>query len=363
MTKELLVQTKSADYPIYIGPQLLQHLDLYLKNLPGFIDAHQVFLISNELVYPLYGQQVEKHINRLGKRVFKFILPDGEEYKNWSMAEELLSFALEQNLSRETQLIALGGGVVGDLAGFVASVYMRGIPFIQIPTTLLAQVDSSVGGKVAVNHSLGKNMIGSFYQPKMVLADLNTLDSLPKREWLSGLAEVIKYGIIWDKAFFEFLHDNRLLILQGEKTILSQVIYRCCQIKAEVVSVDEKEQGLRAILNFGHTIGHAIERATEYRVYRHGEAVAIGMAVATKLAQLMDLLPSTEGDRIISLLQSWGFLLELPKIPLQRIMTGLRYDKKAQGQTNVFILPTTIGKVNMVKTDNYEMIELAMALL
>lgn len=359
---KLQVRTASANYPIYIGTGLLDDMGAYLRDLPDFSVCPDVFLISNDTVFPLYGEKVEKQLSSLGKRVFKFILPDGEKYKTWAMTEQVLTYALSKNLSRKTLLLALGGGVVGDLAGFAAAVYLRGIPFVQIPTTLLAQVDSSVGGKVAVNHVLGKNMIGSFYHPKMVLTDINTLNTLPEREWLAGLAEVIKYGIIWDGQFFQFLQEHKEPILARDQACVTKVISRCCEIKAEIVNIDEKEQGLRAVLNFGHTVGHAIERATNYKVYRHGEAVAIGMAVAVRLAVLMDVLLPQDGEMLIDALESWGFSIKMPSIPVQQVIEGLSYDKKTVGDNIIFILPRKIGKVDMVNLCDRELIEQAIAL-
>lgn len=357
------VKTASANYPIYIGSGLLDEIEVYLQNLPEAVNCADIFLISNETVFPLYGEKIEKQLCCAGKRVCKYILPDGEEYKTWDMAEQVLSYALRKNLSRKTLLLALGGGVVGDLAGFVAAVYLRGIPFVQIPTTLLAQVDSSVGGKVAVNHILGKNMIGSFYHPQMVITDINTLQTLPKREWLAGLAEVVKYGIIWDRKFFQFLKDNRQSILAREQTSVTAVISRCCEIKAEIVNIDEKEKGLRSILNFGHTVGHALERATQYKVYRHGEAVAIGMAAAIKLAVLKEFLLPQEADMIIADLEFWGFSVTMPSVPVEKIIEGLSYDKKAVGDHIAFILPRTIGQVVIENVRDRKIIKKAVDLL
>lgn len=305
-------------------------------------------LVSNETVFPIYGEQVLQELHKTGRNIHSYVIPDGEQHKTWDMANQVLTFALSKRLPRQTVLLALGGGVVGDLAGFVAAIYLRGIPFIQIPTTLLAQVDSSVGGKVAVNHELGKNMIGDFYHPEAVFMDINTLGTLPQREWLAGLAEVIKYGIIWDQEFFWFLENNRERILEKETNMLSKILERCCAIKAEVVAIDENEQGLRAILNFGHTVGHAIERATEYERYRHGEAVAIGMAAAVQLSVVLGKLAKEEARQIIASLENWGLPTKLPDISVEDIIEGIGYDKKTRGSNITFILPTGIGEVQVV---------------
>ena len=248
---ELKITTATSSYPIYIGADLLPRIDHYLSQIAATNGIKDLLLISNETVYPLYGELVERKLVQSGKNVARFLMPDGEQYKTWDMAEQILSFALQQRLSRQTVVAALGGGVVGDLAGFVAAVYLRGVPLVQIPTTLLAQVDSSIGGKVAVNHPLGKNMIGAFYHPRLVLADSSTLATLPRRELTAGLAEVIKYGIIGDEQLFNFLEVNTGHMLACDPHYLETAIHRCCEIKAEVVADDERDQGLRAILNFG----------------------------------------------------------------------------------------------------------------
>jgi len=358
---ELVVKTTNSTYPIQIGDDLLFNLDQQIATIPHSDKWTDFLLLSNETVFPLYGETVVQALQKTGKTVHYYLIPDGEQYKTWDMANQVLSFALEKRLSRKTALVALGGGVVGDLAGFVASIYLRGIPFIQIPTTLLAQVDSSVGGKVAVNHELGKNMIGSFYQPEAVFMDVSTLKTLPERELLAGLAEVIKYGIIWDQEFFNFLNQHRTPILAGDLTILGKVLERCCAIKAEVVGIDEREQGLRAILNYGHTVGHALERATKYQRYRHGEAVAIGMVAAALLAEDLQFLATEQTNTIIESLQAWGLPIKLPPIPFEQILEGIAYDKKTRGSNITFILPTEIGKVRIISGITPEAIKTALA--
>ncbi|MGI6225772.1 MAG: 3-dehydroquinate synthase, partial [Peptococcales bacterium] len=247
-------------------------------------------------------------------------------------------------------VVALGGGVIGDLAGFVASIYQRGIDLIHLPTTLLAQVDSSIGGKVAVNHPLGKNMIGSFYQPLGVWADLSCLKTLPEREWQAGLAEVIKYGVIWDEGFFDFLAENALLLKRRDIDCAREVIFRSCQIKAAIVEQDEQEQGLRTLLNFGHTFGHALEKVTKYQVYRHGEAVAIGMSMASKLAVYLNLCEETVIEKLLFILGRIGLPVSMPEfVALEDILTSLNLDKKIRKKELVFVLPRSIGKVEIVK--------------
>lgn len=359
--KTLQVQTTNSSYPIHIAAGLLGQLGQMLLALPAYQKCQDVLLVSNKTVFPLYGENVESQITNTGKTLHRFLLPDGEQFKSWDMAEQVLSFALSKRLSRRTVLVTLGGGVVGDLSGFVAATYLRGIPFVQIPTTLLAQVDSSVGGKVAVNHRLGKNMIGAFYQPEAVLIDPNTLKTLPKREWLSGLAEVIKYGIIRDQDFYTYLMERREEILSHNTEELIKLIAGCCEIKAEVVSEDEKEQGVRAILNFGHTVGHALELATNYQVYRHGEAVAIGMAAGIHLAHVQGLLTKPIKARLLADLVAWGFSIKLPPISHDEIIAGVGHDKKTIGSNITFILPSKIGQVEIVDQIEPAQIRLALA--
>ncbi|MFA4920174.1 MAG: 3-dehydroquinate synthase, partial [Thermodesulfovibrionales bacterium] len=255
------VKLGERSYDICLGSNMLKGIGSRLKS---FGISPKAAIVSNPKVYRLYGKKVLNSIRAAGFDVISVIIPDGEKYKDISTVQKIYGELLKHRLDRKSALIALGGGVIGDITGFVASTYMRGIDYIQIPTTLLAQVDSSVGGKTGVNHKLGKNMIGTFYQPKLVWIDIDTLKTLPKRELVAGLAEVVKYGVIWDTKFFKLLEDNRDKILSLDKKVLGHILKRSCTIKAGVVSKDEKESGLRAILNYGHTIGHAIETVTEY---------------------------------------------------------------------------------------------------
>jgi 3-dehydroquinate synthase len=284
--------------------------------------------------------------------VMSIIIPDGEQYKNLDWANAIYTALLTNGFDRRSLIVALGGGVIGDLAGFAAATYMRGIPFVQVPTTLLAMVDSSVGGKTGVNHPMGKNMIGAFHQPRKVLMDLDVLRTLPKAEFLSGMAEVIKYGVIWDSAFFDYLDSNRDRVLGLDADALTHIVRRSCEIKAEVVGRDEREGGLRAILNFGHTVGHAIEKAENYTM-RHGEAVAIGMVYASRLAHLTGLCDASVPERVEKLIASYGLptsLRTLSRKPtVQELMDTMQIDKKAEGGKVKFVLPKRIGEVAVTK--------------
>jgi 3-dehydroquinate synthase len=258
----------------------------------------------------------------------------------------LYDYALENGLERQSAVVALGGGVIGDLAGFFAATYMRGVPFIQVPTTLLAQVDSSVGGKVGVNHPKGKNMIGCFYQPRLVFTDVATLRTLPRRELRAGLAEVIKYGVIWDEGFFCFLEKNLEGVFDLDQQVLTKIVRNSCAIKAEIVEKDEREAGLRAILNFGHTVGHAIEAITEYRVYRHGEAVALGMVVAATIAVRRGLLAPELKKRLVSFLERAGLPTGVPAFG-EELLEIMKKDKKVQRGRIRFVLPLALGQVEI----------------
>lgn len=340
------VELGERSYSILIGYGIIERCIFELRETCLEKD---IFLISDSNVFGLYGEKVIHLLGDNGFRVFQYILPAGEKAKSWDQAGKILTKMLEANLSRQACVLALGGGVVGDIAGFTAALYRRGIRFLQIPTTLLAQVDSSVGGKVAVNHTLGKNMIGTFYQPQTVWADLNTLDTLPLSEWKAGLAEVIKYGLIWDREFFEYLENNAEKVLQRSTEVIPAIIERCCQIKAEVVSRDERDEGLRNILNFGHTIGHALESATQYKTYRHGEAVAIGMIGAFRIAQDLGMADEAEAERLRRLLAKWGLPHTFSGSIFETAVNNLIHDKKVSHQQLVFILPQKLGKAAIKK--------------
>jgi len=312
----------------------------------------KIALVTNPTIKKIYGQRLVDSLKEAGFTVMSIDIPDGEQYKNLDWANSIYTALLINGFDRRSALIALGGGVVGDLTGFAAATFMRGVPFIQVPTTLLAMVDSSVGGKTGVNHPMGKNMIGAFYQPKKVLMDQNVLTSLPKEELLSGLAEVIKYGVIRDRPLFEYLDSNRERILSLDHNAVNHIIRRSCEIKADVVSSDEREGGLRAVLNFGHTIGHAIETAENYTL-RHGYAVAIGMVYASRLAQNTGLCDASVPDRVEGLIAAYGLptnLADLSRRPsAAELMNIIQIDKKAEGGKVKFVLPKTIGDVVITK--------------
>ena len=338
------VSLGDRSYDIEIGTRL----DQIGGQLQGLGLGQKIAIITNPTVKKLYGQRVVDSLKAASFLVLSIEIPDGEQYKTLDWANAIYSALLINSFDRKSALVALGGGVIGDLTGFAAATFMRGVPFVQVPTTLLAMVDSSVGGKTGVNHAMGKNMIGAFYQPKKVLMDLDVLKSLPQAEFLAGMAEVIKYGVIWDASFFEYLDRNREKILALHPDALSHIIQRSCEIKAEVVSKDEREGGLRAILNFGHTVGHAIETAEHYTM-RHGEAVAIGMVYASKLAHKTGLCDTSVPERVEKLIKSYGlptnFTALSRKPSVTELMDTMQIDKKAEGGKVKFVLPKKIGGV------------------
>lgn len=338
----LEVDLGKDSYSITMGYDILSHC---INDLARITPEKRVQIISDSQVYGLYGEKLETLLKEAGYSSLSHVIAPGEESKSWSQAGLILEEMLRKNLSRKTPVLALGGGIVGDLAGFVAAVYRRGVPFIQIPTTLLAQVDSSVGGKVAVNHPLGKNMLGSFYQPAAVWSELSVLGTLPPKEWSAGMAEVLKYALIRDKEFFIFLETNAAALEQKDPGLLPAMVERCCRIKAEVVGRDERDEGLRNILNFGHTIGHALEGATRFKSYRHGEAVAVGMMGALKMAELFGLIEYSLLERVKCLLAAWDLPTAFPSRLKDEVEAQLRFDKKFSAGENVFILIEALGQV------------------
>lgn len=355
---EIRVELGERSYRIVIGSGILGKIGEQARDF-GF--SKRTGVVSNPVVHGLYGKAVEDSLRDAGFDVITILVPDGEEYKSLTWASNIYGELLKHRLDRASALIALGGGVIGDITGFVASTYMRGIAFMQVPTTLLAQVDSSVGGKTGVNHPLGKNMIGTFYQPGLVWTDIDTLKTLPKREFLAGMAEIIKYGVIWDKELFAFLEKSRDSILNLEPSPLVHIIKRSCEIKAEVVSKDERETGLRAILNFGHTVGHAVETVTGYTAYLHGEAVAIGMNIEARLSALLDLFSGADIDRVKSLLSLYGLPCELPAgISKDSLLSAMKIDKKALAGEMRFVLPEKIGFVKLEKVSADKVSEVLM---
>lgn len=335
-------------YTIYIGKGIIDSLGELVGQV--FPAVSRIMVVTNPTVSGLYGRAVTRQLEQAGFEVLPAEIPDGEEYKSLASAEKLYDMAYSGELDRKTPVLALGGGVVGDLAGFVAATYLRGVPFIQVPTTLLAQVDSSVGGKVAVNHPRGKNIIGAFYQPSLVVADLTTLETLSDREIRAGMAEVIKYGVIEDEGFFQWLEDNLEKALKLDPEALEKIVTVSCRIKAAVVQEDETEQGRRAILNYGHTVGHAVEALTGYSLYRHGEAVAIGMAAAARMAEYSGLIGAPERKRIESLLLRAGLpVIVPPSLDRREMMESMKRDKKVVSSRLTFVLPEAVGKVKIVR--------------
>jgi 3-dehydroquinate synthase len=309
-----------------------------------------MLVVTNPVVAGLYGEAVKRSLAEAGFQVGEAQIPDGEEYKTLATVAGLYDAAFTGGLERGDAVLALGGGVVGDIAGFLAATYMRGVPFVQVPTTLLAQVDSSVGGKVGVNHPGGKNLIGAFYQPRFVLIDPDTLATLPSREVRAGLAEVIKYGVISDAGFFSWLEANIDRLLNLEPAALEHAIAASCRIKAAVVSADETETGLRAILNFGHTVGHALEAVTGYQRFVHGEAVAIGMVAAARLAVRLGYFEPPGAERITGLVLRAGLPAEVPAgVVPGALLEAMRRDKKVVANRLTFVLPEAIGRVRVVR--------------
>lgn len=317
----------------------------------GLPRAAAAMIVSNETVAPLYLARCREQLLAHYPRVDAVLLRDGEQYKDWDSLNQIFDALLKSASDRKTVLVALGGGVIGDMTGFAAAVYMRGVPFIQVPTTLLSQVDSSVGGKTAINHPLGKNMLGAFYQPVRVIADLDSLDTLPDRELSAGLAEVIKYGPIADADFLAWIETHMDALRARDKAALAYAVKRSCEIKAWVVGQDEREQGLRAILNFGHTFGHAIETGLGYGAWLHGEAVGCGMVLASDLSVRMGLMPEAFLDRMTRLIERAGLPTVAPDLGLERYLDLMRVDKKAEGGEIRFVLIEALGKAGMHAAD------------
>ncbi len=356
---EIRVDLGQRSYGIFIGSGILEGIG---EKLGPFGFSPKIALVSNPTVFGLYGERVLRALRAEGYEVSTVLIPDGEEYKDLLWTYYILGELLKTGLDRGSAVLALGGGVIGDIAGFVASIYMRGISYIQVPTTLLSQVDSSVGGKTGVNHPLGKNMIGTFHQPRLVWIDVETLRTLPGREFLAGMAEVIKYGVIRDRGFFDYLSARREDILDLEDDCLTRIISRSCEIKADVVSRDEREAGLRAILNYGHTVGHAIETVTGYRRYLHGEAVAMGMACEAELSVRLGVMEEGESRMIRELIERYG----LPTasdvdLDASRLLEAMTIDKKAVAGRLRFVLPEAVGRVRIQEGVSEEDIRRALA--
>ncbi|PLX72889.1 MAG: 3-dehydroquinate synthase [Desulfuromonas sp.] len=347
--QQLTVGLDERSYPIWIGNGILAELPCALQAVSF---PNRVSLITNTTVAEFYAEQTVQTLASAGFRVSVVRLPDGEEYKTLDTLAHLYDTLIEQRFDRHDGLLALGGGVIGDLVGFAAATYLRGIPFAQIPTTLLAQVDSSVGGKTGVNHPQGKNLIGAFYQPRHVHIDVGLLATLPDREFAAGLAEVVKYGVIADADFFSWLEQHRQLLVGKDSRALVEAVMKSCQIKANVVENDEKEQGLRAILNLGHTFGHAIETLAGYGVIRHGEAVAIGMVLAARTSCEMGLCSRQDVDRISQLLVTLNLPVQIPDFTAAEYAAVMSLDKKVKGGEVRLVLNHGIGVARMHRLDD-----------
>ncbi len=352
MMQTLTVSLGDRSYPIHIGAGLIAQSELILPHLK----RKQVAIVTNTTVAPLYMAKLAEPLRQHGVGVIEVVLPDGEAYKNSDTLNLIYDALLKHRAERSTTLIALGGGVIGDLTGFAAATYQRGVPFIQVPTTLLSQVDSSVGGKTGINHPLGKNMIGAFYQPQLVLADTDSLKTLPARELSAGIAEVIKYGLIRDADFFDWLETNMPKLMALDEAVVSYAIYRSCQNKAEVVAADERETGERALLNLGHTFGHAIETAMGYGNWLHGEAVAAGTMQAAELSQRMGWLTAGEATRIEAIFKAANLPTKAPLLGMDRYLELMQSDKKVQDGKIRLVLQKGIGRA--VITSDYDLTQL-----
>ncbi|AWB68973.1 3-dehydroquinate synthase [Saccharobesus litoralis] len=336
---QLNVELGARSYPIRIGSGLLANKQEFANAIP----TKRVVVVTNETVQPLYLDTVLASLSDFDTNYF--VLPDGEQYKTLEYFEKVNAFLLENNYGRDTTLVALGGGVIGDLVGFVSACYQRGVPFVQVPTTLLSQVDSSVGGKTAVNHALGKNMIGAFKQPVAVLIDTDTLKTLPKREFAAGAAEVLKYGLICDKPFWQYLIANRQAIQSLAEDETKYILQKCCQIKADVVAQDETEKGVRALLNLGHTFGHAIEAELGYGQWLHGEAVGAGMVIAAEVSLNRGYLNQQEFDEIKSAIAAYDLPIAQPEsMSMADFVKHMKRDKKVENNVMRFILPSELGQ-------------------
>ena len=343
--KTLKVNTPSKSYLIYFSSNTFNSMDELLKIVKK-IPSGNVLLLTDKKIFSFYSGIVKDFCSKLDAKYI--ILPVGEKQKSLKTANKIYTFLLENNYHRNTILIAFGGGVIGDLTGFIASTYMRGVRFIQVPTTLLAQVDSSVGGKVAVNHPLCKNSIGAFYQPEFVYINLNVLNTLSKKDYLSGLGEVIKYGLIKNRDFFFFLKENKQEILNRNISLLEKITYISCKIKSEIVSKDEKEKGLRTILNLGHTLGHAIESASKFKIM-HGKSISIGTVFATYLSKNMGILKEDFVNLLYKMYKSYGIIKKIPYFDEDLLISLMLKDKKNFSEGITFVLPVKIGEVIVQK--------------
>ena len=356
--KTLHVDLASRSYPIYIGTNLLEQKALFEPHLKS---STTVFIVSNTTVAPLYAKTLINTLSQLGKTVRLLELPDGESFKDWQHLQLIFDELLAHGADRQSMIIALGGGVVGDMAGFGAASFMRGIRFIQVPTSLLAQVDSSVGGKTGINHPLGKNMIGAFHQPVAVIADLNTLRTLPPRELSAGLAEVIKHGAIADADFLDWIEANTSALLACDTDAMAHAVLRSCEIKSAVVSADEREGGIRATLNFGHTFGHAIESGLGYGEWLHGEAVGCGMVMAADLSARLGQIGQADAQRLKRIINSMHLPIVPPKLGTERFMELMQVDKKTEAGQIRYITLGSIGAARIQQVPDATVIETLLA--
>ena len=348
----LRVELAERSYPIHIGADLMAAAELFAPH----VAARRVALVTNETVAPLYAARMEATLETAGAQCVRVVLPDGEAYKDWLTLNRIFDALLGVSADRRSVIVALGGGVVGDLAGFAAATYQRGITHLQVPTTLLAQVDSSVGGKTAINHPLGKNMIGAFHQPVAVVADTASLSTLPAREFAAGMAETIKYGASFDVEFLDWIEANADALHARDPLALSHAIRRSCEIKARIVAQDERESGARALLNFGHTFGHAIESSSGYGTLLHGEAVAIGMVMAAKYSAGQGRIAAPDADRLASLLQRFDLPVQPPKISADTWLDFMGRDKKNEGGRLTLILLDALGRASVARnTDSAQL--------
>jgi len=349
--KTLHVSLAERSYPIWIGSGIAKDPALWTQAL-GLKGKGRVALVTNNVVGPLYAARVKAQIEALGFAVVQIELPDGEQFKNWQHLNLIFDGLMENRIERGDTLVALGGGVIGDMAGFAAACYQRGMRFVQIPTTLLAQVDSSVGGKTAINHPLGKNMIGAFYQPAAVMIDIDMLQTLAPREYSAGVAEIIKYGCILDAAFFCWLEQNIDALMARQADIVTEAILRSCALKAQVVASDERESGQRAILNFGHTFGHAIEAGMGYGQWLHGEAVGCGMVLAASLSQALGGISESDSARIRQLVERAGLPVNPPDWPAADYLAWISHDKKSQQGRVRYIVLRALGSASIEPVDD-----------
>lgn len=343
--RTLHVDLGERSYPIHIGEGVVDRAELFAPHVRG----RRAAIVTNETVGPLYAERLERTLEAAGASVQRIVLRDGEAFKTWDSLERIYAALLEARADRRTMVVALGGGVVGDIAGFAAATYQRGVAHLQVPTTLLSQVDSSVGGKTGINHPLGKNMIGAFHQPTAVVADTGTLSTLPPRELAAGLAEVVKYGAIHDAAFLDWIEANAERLVRRDPDVIAHAIERSCLIKAQIVAADEREGGVRALLNFGHTFGHAIESAAGYGAWLHGEAVAAGMVLAARLSARMGRITNAEADRLARLIQRLGLPVAPPAFPIATWLEYMGRDKKNEAGRITLVLLDALGRASLVK--------------